>query len=96
MGVLIIIGTAVVIGTVIHRLYGKFTAPSMPVSSSAPPPGNTDWPAGRTVALEAGEHIAGIAAAGRYLAVWVNGPKGDRLLLLDPMTGQLHVALSPP
>jgi hypothetical protein len=43
--------------------------------------------------LATGEHISGIAAAGAYVAVWVSGPDGDRLLLVDPATGQTSVAL---
>ena len=46
--------------------------------------------------LAPGEHIAGIASAGAGLAVWVNGPKGDRLLLLDPASGTLRTLLAPP
>jgi hypothetical protein len=44
-------------------------------------------------ALAPGEHIAGIATAGADVAVWVNGQNGDRLLLLNPVTGQVSVVL---
>jgi hypothetical protein len=44
-------------------------------------------------ALAPGEHIAGVATAGAAVAVWVNGPSGDRLLLVDPVSGQARVAL---
>ncbi len=97
MGVLIVLGTTVVIGTVIHRVYSRFAAPSMPVPLAAPTAPATPVPAAVSVAtstaLAPGEHIAGIAAAGADVAVWVNGPNGDRLLLLNPVTGQVSVAL---
>ncbi|MDE1907092.1 MAG: hypothetical protein KGH75_11650 [Rhodospirillales bacterium] len=108
MGVLIIIGTTVVFGTIIHRVYVKFNAPSTPVAMvSVPPPLGTvpatmpaalpaAMPAGALAQLAPGEHIAGIASAGAELAVWVNGPNGDRLLLLNPVTGQARAVLASP
>ena len=91
MGVLIVLGTAVVIGTVIHRLYARKPEASMVVAPMVPvgsvPPGTAG------AGLAPGEHIAGIAAAGGDVAVWVNGPGGDRLLLVDPASGQVSVAL---
>ncbi len=100
MGVLIIIGTTVVVGTIIHRIYVKFSAPSTPVAmASVPAPlGSVPaaMPAGTLAQLAPGEHIAGIASAGAALAVWVNGPNGDRLLLLNPVTGQARAVLSSP
>jgi hypothetical protein len=98
MGVLIIIGTAVVIGTIIHRLYDRNSAPSpmaaAPLAAPMAPATLFTPPAGGpAVRLQQGEHISGIAAAGADVAVWVNGPAGDRLLLLNPATGQVSVAL---
>jgi hypothetical protein len=93
LGVLIVVGTAVVIGTVIHRLYARNDAPSMaqPLATPAAPA----LPAGlASTILPPGEHIAGIAAAGGRIAVWVSGPQGDRLLLVDPLSGQSRVVLS--
>jgi hypothetical protein len=95
LGVLIVIGTAVVIGTVIHRLYARNDAPSMasPLAAPAAPA----LPAGLVPAVLApGEHIAGIAGAGGRIAVWVSGPQGDRLLLVDPASGQSREVLSVP
>ena len=85
MGVLIILGTALVIGVVINRLYARKAAPSISVSA----------PVAASATLAPGEHIAGIAAAGPDLAIWVSGPGGDRLLLLDPASGALRTALGP-
>ncbi len=85
MGVLIILGTALVIGVVINRLYARQDAPSI----------FTPAPVVATAALAPGEHIAGIAAAGADVAIWVTGPGGDRLLLLDPASGTLRTALGP-
>jgi hypothetical protein len=95
MGVLIIIGTAVVIGTIIHRLYARNSAPSpmAAVPLTAPMAPAALQAGGQAVQLQPGEHISGIAAAGGDVAVWVSGPAGDRLLLLNPATGQVSVAL---
>lgn len=98
MGVLIVIGTTVVIGTVIHRLYARFAAPPMPAAPLAAPmapvAGNVPIAAvPAAAALAPGEHIAGIAGAGPDVAVWVSGPKGDRVLLLDPANGTARVGL---
>ncbi len=82
LGVLIILGTALVIGTVIHRLYARTQPPSMPMAAPTVAAG-----------LAPGEHIAGIAGLGGELAVWVNGPGGDRVLLLDPSSGRESVLL---
>jgi Family of unknown function (DUF6476) len=87
MGVLIVLGTALVIGVVIHRLYARNPAPSNSVAAFVPLPG-----AGK-VQLAPGEKIAGIAGAGGAVAVWVSGPAGDRLLLLDPASGQAREVL---
>ena len=93
MGVLIVIGTTVVIGTVIHRLYARFAAPPMPVAPLAAPMAPVAGGVPVAAALAPGEHIAGIAGAGPDVAVWVSGPKGDRVLLLDPASGAVRVGL---
>ena len=84
LGLLVILGTALVISVVIHRLYAKPSAPSMPVPA---------FPA-LTNRLPAGDTIKSIAGAGADLAIWVSGPDGDQILLLNPATGQLTVAVS--
>ena len=97
LGVLIVVGTAVVIGTVIHRLYARNETPSMaPLATPAPAtlPAPPALPAGLTsTTLAPGEHISGLAAAGGRIAVWVSGPQGDRLLLIDPVSGRSRVVL---
>jgi hypothetical protein len=89
MGVLIVLGTALVIGVVVHRM----TAPHAPTAQMAVPVESA--PAAASAALAKGEHISAIAAAGPDLAIWVNGPAGDRVLVLDPETGQVTQALGP-
>jgi len=88
LGVLIVIGTAVVIGVVIKRIYA--TSQAAPSISTGVVPG---VPA---TVLAPSEHIAGIAGAGAEFAVWVSGPAGDRLLLLNPQTGAFSTVLSAP
>jgi hypothetical protein len=89
LGVLVILGTALVIGIVIHRLYDKPAA----AAPAAIPGLSLALPAAPSL-LGHGEHISGIAGAGEELAIWVSGPAGDRVLLLDPATGKVAVAVS--
>ncbi len=82
LGVLIVLGTATVIGVVIQRIYASPAAPSMSAG------------AGLSVVLPAGSRIAGVAAADGAFAVWVSGAGGDRLYLVDPRTGAVSLAVS--
>lgn len=94
MGVLIVVGTTVVVGTIIHRLYARHSAPPPTAAAPLSVPAAPLAPVAVTAArLAPGEHISGIAAAGADVAVWVSGPEGDRLLLVDPASGQVSVAL---
>jgi hypothetical protein len=90
MGVLIVLGTALVIGVVIKRIYAKPAAPSM----SAMAPGVLPGAVAASAVLPAEAHIAGIAGAGGAIAVWVSGPGGDEVLLIDPASGAVRRALS--
>ncbi len=91
LGVLIVLGTAVVVGVVIKRIYAKPAAASI---SDPVIPGVAAVPA-PAAALAPGEHIAGIAGAGGAFAVWVSGAGGDRLLILNPQTGAFSTVLAP-
>jgi hypothetical protein len=85
LGVLIVLGTALVIGVVIQRIYAKPEAASISLA-----PG---LPTGALV-LPAGSRVSGIAATGEELAVWVTGPDGDQIWLVDPRTGARFVAMT--
>lgn len=98
MAVLIIIGTTVVVGTVIHRLYARFNAPPTPPSglvaapslpASAPPS-----LAFTSTKLAPGEHIAAISGVGTEVAVLVTSPQGEKLLILNPASGVVQTVLS--
>ena len=89
MGVLIVLGTALVVGIIIHRVYASYSGPPSMAAIAPGVPGSAVPAAG----LAPGEHIAGIAAAGGDVAVWLNGPGGDRLLLVDPTSGRASVVL---
>ncbi len=83
LGLLVVLGTALVIGVVIKRIYASPAAPSM-----------SAVPAGVVSALPAGSRIMGLAGAGGAFAVWVSGPGGDAVYLLDPATGAVREAVS--
>ncbi|MDE2005697.1 MAG: hypothetical protein KGI51_03950 [Rhodospirillales bacterium] len=74
MAVLIVLGTTVLIVTVIRRA----SAPA------APGP-----PFARVLDQPAGTAIAGIAGAGGRLAVLLHGGGPDRVVLVDPATGRI-------
>ena len=78
MGVLIILGTAVLVATVLKRSNGTGAAP---VVASAP------LVAAVVLDEPAGTRIVGIAAVQDRLAVQLQGGGVDRVLLLDPRTG---------
>jgi len=71
MGLLIVLGTTVLIITIIKRS----SAPGVPVDIAAV----LDEPAGT--------RIAGIAAVGDRLAIQLQGGGVDRVVLVDPHTG---------
>jgi len=71
MGVLILAGTAVIVGVIFHRA----TAPG------------TSAPVALTLDQPAGTRIVGIAATQDRLAVQLQGGGADRVVLVDPRTG---------
>jgi hypothetical protein len=93
LGVLIVLGTALVIGVVIKRMYDAGTAPAKASGTAVPgmPPATLRIPAA------AGAAIGGIAAVGGRLAVWVKDGQGGKVVLIDPQTDQLAgtVTLAP-
>lgn len=97
LGLLVVLGTALVIGVIIKRLYASPAPPSIagappadtqgviPVTAVSPP-----------LTLPAGSKITGIAAAGGVFAVTVSGPAGDQVWEMNPHTGARFLALSAP
>ncbi len=94
LGVLIVLGTALVIGVIIHRIYAKQPAPSMAATAPALAPGAAAALPAMAGRLPAGDYIKSIAAAGADLAIWVGGADGDKVLLVNPATGNITVAIS--
>ena len=100
MGVLILLGTAVMIAAIIKR--GGMT--SSPVASSLAPsgalPGSLSGPPGNpfTTLLDEppGTTIMGITQVRDWLAVTVRGGGPDRVVLIDPVSGAVtgRVALA--
>lgn len=78
MGVLILIGTAVLIATIFKRA----TAPAPAAGGYVPALIAT------TLHEPAGTRIAGLAAIGDVLALRLEGGGPDRVVLLDPRTGE--------
>ena len=94
LGVLVVLGTAVVVGVVIKRLY----APATPASNFYPPaslaPPGAMAPPAVTATLPPGSRIQGVSAAGGVFAVWVTNPAGgEDIYLMDPATGALRLSV---
>ena len=90
MGVLIIIGTAVVVGVIIHRTYVASTR-SRPVSPIAGPvPAPPSVPAFHImIPVPPGSSIKTLVAIDHRLAVQLATPNGDRIILINPRTGAI-------
>ena len=83
MAVLIVLGTTVLIVTVVRRL-SEPAAPAMAVAAAAV----LDEPAGTS--------IAGIAAVGDRLAVQLRGGGPDRIVFVDPRSATVAGRISLP
>ena len=76
MGVLLVAGTAVLLAVIAHRVSGR--------SAVAPIPAH---PIAATLDEPAGTRIAGIATVQDRLALQLQGGGPDRVVLVDPRTG---------
>lgn len=97
MAVLIIIGTTVVVGTLIRRFYAKTTpAPTTTalINASNTADIESSLPTASTLTLPQGLQIEGITAIDHQLAIWVRGPVGDKIIILNPQTGQAHTLVT--
>ncbi|MGB8840931.1 MAG: hypothetical protein WCC64_07645 [Aliidongia sp.] len=78
MGILIIIGVAVIIGTILHRV----SAPKPGVATAVATPGHA------ALALPPGARIAGMTSVGERLVLHVtDADNRESLITLDPVTG---------
>jgi hypothetical protein len=87
LGVLIVLGTALVIGVVVKRIVeSTHAAPTGAISTAAVPvnaPFHTSLPAAT------GAKISGVTAAGGVVAIWLRDDQGGRIDFIDPHTGTL-------
>jgi len=83
MGVLIIVGTVTLVVMIVQRA-GKATSGAAP-AAVAP----ALVPEGMSLGQPPGTRVGGIApAADGRVAVWVQRPDGDRVVILDTRTGR--------
>ena len=80
MGVMIVVGTGVLVAVIAHRIASPAPGRS-PVAGQAPLAQVLDEPAGT--------RIAGIAAVGDRLAVQLQGGGADRVVLVDARSGEV-------
>lgn len=93
LGVLIVLGTALVVGVIIKRIYDAGSAPAKVSEARS----ETTAPAMLRIPATAGAAIGGIATMDGRLAVWVKDGGGGKVVLIDPRTNRLTgtVALAP-
>jgi hypothetical protein len=88
MGVMIVVGTGVLVAVIAHRIASPSPAA---VQITGGPIAGGPIAGGAPLALvldePAGTRIAGIAAAGDRLAVQLQGGGADRVVLVDPRSG---------
>lgn len=100
LGVLVVLGTAVVIGVIIYRIYAQVAGSPAQAGSAAhgEAAAGSAAPFERTIAGGKGGSIAGIAAAGGRIAIWVRNDAGGKVVVIDPATGRTlgQVALDGP
>jgi hypothetical protein len=79
MGVLIVVGSVTLVTLLVQRVGGAG--------------GSARW----EVALEQpeGARIAGVAAAEGGIAIWVQRPDGDRIMLVEPQRGRVLGEIRP-
>ncbi|MFT8586916.1 hypothetical protein [Acetobacter papayae] len=101
MGVLIVVGTALLIGVILHRMNGGgHKAPAgVPLVEATPAPAVVTAPTGPGapvvhLPLEPGERLQDLTRVQDGLvALQVSGPHGDRVLLWQVGTGQVRPGL---
>ncbi len=84
MGVLILVGTAVLIGAMVKR--ATLPAPTQAASGHVP----SVVSIGAMLHEPPGSRITGLAATGDVLAVSMQGGGPDRVVLIDPHTGEVR------
>lgn len=91
LGVLVVLGTAVVIGVIIYRIYAHVAGKPAQAGSAAHGQvarAVSAAPFERTIAGGKGGSIAGLAAAGGGIAIWVRNDAGGKVVVIDPTTGR--------
>lgn len=87
MGVLIVVGTVALVVVIVQRMGGGFGAMQGGDGSAVPTVG---------LGQPAGTRIAGLAASGDRLAIWVERPDGEgRLVLFDLRRGRVAGEIRP-
>ena len=85
LGVLIVLGTVLVIGVVVQRVV-ESTAKPTEAPRALPPPGPA-IPFATTLSAGQGASIGGIAASGGRMAIWIRTGHGGRVVFVDPRSG---------
>ncbi|MCF3946080.1 MULTISPECIES: hypothetical protein [Acidiphilium] len=84
LGVLIVLGTALVIGVVVKRVF-ESTASPVPAVHVPGIPGTAPFATALPAGL--GASIGGIAASGGRVAIWIRTAHGGKVVFVDPENG---------
>lgn len=84
MGILILVGTAVLVAVIIKRSTSPETAAG-PQNAGLVPSGSA--PYALAVQAPPGGRISGVSAVGSLLAISISGPQ-DEVVVVDPATGR--------
>lgn len=95
LGVLIVLGTALVIGVVVKR-FMESTGTQAIAARPGPATVPRQAPFTTTLPGTSGGRIAGVAAADGVIAIWVRDDKGGRIDFIDPHTGAVVGTAAPP
>jgi hypothetical protein len=79
MGVLIVAGTVTLVVLIVQRVGGLSGGAAWEAALAQPP----------------GTRIAGMAAGEGGVAVWLQGPEGERVMLVDPKRGKVLGVIRP-
>lgn len=94
LGILVVLGTALVIGVVVKRMMVSTGGPAeQTVGQAASRPSGFEAPGEKPFATKlpgaTGSHIAGITGAGGMVAIWVADDAGGRVIFVNPRDGRI-------
>lgn len=95
LGILVVAGTALVIGVVIKRMMVSTGGPAQQTSATPVAATPSGQPFTAVLPGGAGNRVAGVAAANGMIAIWVANDAGGKVVFIDPRTGRIAGTAAP-